>query len=170
VGRIGVYARSLVKLKSTYSTLAAAERALTAARSALADANATNLRALSKLRSAYADIDTLKLQDTLNRLDNLVQDGGGDSRTRAEIAAINNVIAAEAALATAQVALGNARTTLAEAQSVSRAAGRAADDALAAAVGKMSADPGIKTYVDDTLQRNGILDYYRSVVTTSFVR
>jgi len=170
VGRVGVYARSLVKLKAANSALAAAQRALTAARTALVDAKATSERALGKLRAAYADIDILKLQDTLNRLDNLVQDGGGDSRTRIEIAAINNVIAAEAALAAAQVAFGNARTTLAESQSVITAAGRAADDALVAAVGKISADPGIRRYVDDTLQRDGVLDYYRSVVTTSFVR
>jgi hypothetical protein len=170
VGHIAIYARALVRLESATSELRSADRTLAAARAALADANATKDRALRRLRSAYPDLDSMKLQETLNRLDNLIQDAGADDRTRAEIAAINNVIAAEAALATAQIALGNARATLADARAVSSAAGRAAGDALATAAGKISVDPAMKTYVDDALQRNGILDYYRSLVNTSSIR
>jgi hypothetical protein len=170
VGRIAIYARALITLESASSSLTVANQAMVAARMALADANATKDKALHNLRLSYPDLDNEKVQDTLNELDNLLQDGNGDSRTRDEVAAINNLVAAEAALATAQVGLSNARAILAEARSSTTAAARAAGDALAAAAGKVSADPGFKSYVDNTLQWSGILDYYRSRVTTSSAR
>ncbi len=167
VGRIAAYARALVALQGAAAAVTSADEALTAAEIAFTEATATRDTALGRLLSAHPDLDPTTLQPTVNDLNNIVQDGGGDDKVMAEIAAINCVIAAEAGVAAAQNALVDATANLADAQAAAGAAGRAADDALTAAANKSPVDASVRTYVDEKLRQDGILDYYRSLKATS---
>jgi hypothetical protein len=122
------------------------------------------------LRSAYPDIDPDTLQHTRNGLanDRLNSDDQGEiDRINARIAAIDKALAAEAIFATAECELDDAAAALAEAQSNADAARRATGDALTAAAIGTPVDLDAGAYLDAELQRDGVLDYYRSLTSST---
>ena len=160
----------LVALEGASTAVASAERTLSAAKTALSDATILRDTALAELLAAYAGVDPATLQDARNALANELlncDDPSEIDRVNAKIAAIDKALAAEATLAASECAFYDATAAVAEALSNADAARHAADEALTAAANRTPVDAEAKAYLDDELRQDGILDYYRSLSSSS---
>jgi hypothetical protein len=165
VGRIANYALASVAAENMATTLADTQASLAAAQAATADALAafvgsTELASFAGLYPGYADYSLTTLQ---SRYTELSQVASPTPEQTTELSDLDTLLTSEVGsnLKSTAAAEDTLTAEVAADQAALDAAEVAATDALTAAGNKPISDD-VRDYVDATLEKDGILDYYRT--------
>jgi hypothetical protein len=170
VGQIAAYARASVALETAIAIPGGDQAAVEAANDALAAAQAAYDISVMYLTGAFAGFDDVSdeaLEAESAEINSAIAtstDPGLLAILEARLAAVEAVLANSAELAALRLAVAQAEGEVVDAAAIAQAELVAIEALNAAAGGPV--DPATKAWLDAQLQASGVLDYFRSLVTT----